>query len=233
MSEKHDIYSIVYPLAKRTLDNRFPRTVTGLENIPDTPALYTPNHLRFVDSFLVSTSYTEATARPMRFGAKQEYFNGDGIDNHGKLGHVMKWFVENTHAIPVDRDNKNIRAFFDLQDGVRERIEAGDSVAFHPEGTRSLDGRLNKFRSGAARIALALSIPIVPVGIVYEPRSYSRRTDVSVKFGVPIMPEEYDKYPYVDLAKSKKAAALSEELECRVATLSGQRRSHEFAAIPS
>lgn len=231
MSEKHDVYNMVYPMAKFAMDRKYPRNVTGTENIPDEPAMYAPNHLQFVDSFLVATSYTEATDRAMRFGAKQEYFDGDGIDNHGKLGHVMKWFVENTHAIPVDRDAKNPRAFFALQDAVRERIEAGDSVALHPEGTRSLDGRLNRFRSGAARIALALDIPIVPVGLVYEPRSYSGKTDVSVKFGVPVMPEEYRDQPYVDLANGQRAKALSEEMELRVAMLTGQQRSHEFASV--
>lgn len=229
MSKKRDVYQVVYPVAKFMMDRKYPRIVEGQENIPDRPAIYAPNHLQFVDSFLAATSYTEATGAAMRFGAKREYFDGKGIDNHGKLGRAMKWFVENTEAIPVDRDASNPRAFFALQEAVQERIEAGDSVALHPEGTRSLDGRLNRFRSGAARIALALEVPLVPVGIVYTPRIHGKRTDVQVLFGEALTPDEYTEPPYRDLPRAKKAAALSEEIESRVSALTGQERSHEFA----
>ena len=45
-------------------------------------------------------------------------------------------------------------------------LKAGDLVAVYPEGTRSPDGRLYRGRTGAARLALAAGVPIIPVGMI-------------------------------------------------------------------
>jgi 1-acyl-sn-glycerol-3-phosphate acyltransferase len=47
----------------------------------------------------------------------------------------------------------------------RERIVGGTSVLFFPEGTRSDDGRLRRFKRGAFRFAIDSGLPILPVTV--------------------------------------------------------------------
>ncbi|MGH7218175.1 MAG: lysophospholipid acyltransferase family protein [Candidatus Microsaccharimonas sp.] len=229
--EKADFYKGLYPIFKFGLDMKFDREVSGTENIPDQPAIYAPNHIRLADSPLVAASYTEATGLPMRFVAKQEYFDGKGINDNGKFGKTMQWLMEHSYMIPVEREGKNPRAFQQLQTTVGARIEHGDAVALHPEGTRSDDGKLHKFKSGASRIAIALSVPIVPVGLVYTEYSNRRKTHVAIEFGQPIMPEEYKTLPYSLFPARQKAEHFIQVAEDRVADITGMPQSGIFAQL--
>ncbi|WAC90255.1 lysophospholipid acyltransferase family protein [Mycobacterium sp. Aquia_213] len=44
-------------------------------------------------------------------------------------------------------------------------LKAGRAVVIYPEGTRSTDGTIGEFRSGALRLARDCGVPIVPVAI--------------------------------------------------------------------
>ena len=45
-------------------------------------------------------------------------------------------------------------------------LAAGRTVVIYPEGTRSTDGRIAEFRSGAIRLARDCGVPIVPVAVL-------------------------------------------------------------------
>lgn len=45
----------------------------------------------------------------------------------------------------------------------RRTIDSGGSILFFPEGHRSRDGHLQRFYSGAFRLALELNVPLVPL----------------------------------------------------------------------
>lgn len=45
----------------------------------------------------------------------------------------------------------------------REHLAAGSSILLFPEGTRSPDGRLRRFKAGAFELALAARAPILPI----------------------------------------------------------------------
>jgi 1-acyl-sn-glycerol-3-phosphate acyltransferase len=70
-----------------------------------------------------------------------------------KIGHVF-----------INRKNKQA-AIASLEDA-KKRISGGTSIFFFPEGTRSDDGKLMKFKKGAFRMALDMDLPILPVTIV-------------------------------------------------------------------
>ena len=46
-----------------------------------------------------------------------------------------------------------------------ERLREGSSVYFFPEGTRSMDGKVKKFKPGAFILAHKLKLPIIPIAI--------------------------------------------------------------------
>ena len=229
--EKMDFYKPLYPIARELYDHKYDRAVVGSENIPDGPAVYAPNHIHFDDSPLVAIAYTEATGVPLRFGAKREYFDGKGIDDHGKYGRIVRWVMEHGRMISVDRENTGLRTFQELQQSSARALERGDAVALHPEGTRSEDGRLHKFKAGAARIALMSTVPIVPVGLVYESYSNGRKTHADIIFGEPLTPEDYSRWPYAAMPTKLKTEAMIQEVENRVAALTGMEQTGTFAVL--
>jgi 1-acyl-sn-glycerol-3-phosphate acyltransferase len=65
--------------------------------------------------------------------------------------------------IPVDRRNRE-QALEAVEKGV-EALKAGKSFLVYPEGTRSPDGRLQRFKKGVFVMALKAAAPIVPISI--------------------------------------------------------------------
>lgn len=222
-----DFYPALYPVFNHVLSRMFDRTIEGAENIPDEPVIIAANHLKMVDSPLIAAAYTKQTGRPVRFGAKKEYFDGRGIakpDEVPRYGRSIRWFMKHTHMVSVDREIKSPAAFKEFETQMSARLHYGDSIALHPEGTRSLDGRLHKFRTGAARLALSNEVALQPVGLVYT-ETTGQKPAVAIRFGEPIFPDEFQHY-------RRNAALLSDGLERRVAELTHQRRSNTFGIIP-
>lgn len=228
ISREKDYYGKLVPVARVAMDMVYNRKIEGLENIPDEPAIYAANHVKFADSILMALAYTGHTGKAMRFGAKKEYFDGKGINNKGQFGRLARLLVENTHQIPVVRQGGSREDFSNFSEAIAEAVEYGDSIGIHPEGTRSSDGRLHTFRHGVARIALEHSLPIVPVGITYdEPIPLLREAKIS--FGEPIMPEEYSQMPLKVMPNKLKVGYISSQVENRVADLTGQERAGKIA----
>lgn len=123
----------------------------GFERIPaDGPAIVCANHLSFLDSALLLFT----SPRPIAFLGKAEYMKS----------WPSRLLFPALGMIPVERSSRSgsrtaLAAAADV-------LRAGGLVGVFPEGTRSRDGRLGRGRTGAARLALSVGCPIVPVGIV-------------------------------------------------------------------
>jgi 1-acyl-sn-glycerol-3-phosphate acyltransferase len=130
--------------------------VTGAENVPRTgPAIIAANHLSASDEV-----FTPITARrQVVYFAKAEYFVGRGV-----RGRLIAWVFTEFGLVPVDRDNP--RAAASTIDVGAELLAAGKVLGIYPEGTRSPDGRMHKFRTGVARLALRTGAPVIPVGLI-------------------------------------------------------------------
>ena len=76
---------------------------------------------------------------------------------------VMGWLMRLADDIPVDRADPSSRASVLLR--AQDKIEAGVSVMFFPEGTRSRDGRLKTFYDGAFLLAIEAGVPVLPLAI--------------------------------------------------------------------
>jgi 1-acyl-sn-glycerol-3-phosphate acyltransferase len=79
--------------------------------------------------------------------------------------------------------------------GLARYLRRGRVVVVFPEGTRSRDGDLGRFRSGAFRLAAAAGVPVVPAAVVgtadvlpVAGRVLPRRRPCEVRFGDPVEP---------------------------------------------
>jgi len=170
---------VVAPLGRLVYRPR----VEGRHHVPKQgPVIFASNHLSFIDSIAIPV----AAPRPVHFLAKASYFDGPGMK-----GWFSKQFFLSIGAIPVNRGAG--QAALDALDQQRQLLDQGSAVALYPEGTRSLDGRLYKGRTGVAFLALQTGAPVVPVGLLGTDRVMpvgakrpSLRERVTVRFGEPL-----------------------------------------------
>jgi len=129
---------------------------TGQHNVPASgPLIIAANHLSACDEV-----FTPITAgRQVLYFAKAEYFRMPGL-----RGALTAWTFSQLGQVPVDRDDPRAAAST-IDVGVR-LLATGKALGIYPEGTRSPDGRLHKFRTGVARLALRTGVPVIPVGLV-------------------------------------------------------------------
>lgn len=66
--------------------------------------------------------------------------------------------------IPIVRSRG--RSKLKMMDKAENAVKAGNSVILFPEGTRTADGSLQTFKTGAFRLALDTKSPILPIAII-------------------------------------------------------------------
>ena len=159
-------------------------TVTGVENLPVTGgAVVAINHTSYFDfTFAGLPAYKQKRGRKVRFMAKKEVFD------HKITGPIMR----SLRHIEVDRGSGS--ASFEQ---ACQALKAGELVGVYPEATISRSFEIKEFKSGAARMAIAADVPIVP-HIVWgaqriwtkgHPKNMRRpKVPISVAVGEPIAP---------------------------------------------
>ena len=121
----------------------------GVQHIPAAgPLLIVPNHVMFADPVLVSIPI----CRPVYYMAWDALFRVPGL----------AWLIRRLRAFPVEIESADPKA---AREAVR-LLQAGEAVMIFPEGGRSPDGRLQRFKPGAFRLACSLDVPVLPVTIV-------------------------------------------------------------------
>jgi 1-acyl-sn-glycerol-3-phosphate acyltransferase len=159
---------------------------TGLEHVPARGAtLLAFNHVSPLDGPALAIAFTGRTGRPVRFLVAAEFFRRRF---HG-------WVLRTFDQIPIRRGEGDGAAL----DAALDALRTGSVVAIAPEGAVNVDPeRLQRIRSGIARLALPTGAPIVPVGIwgtqTRWPRGgvrWSRpaRPVLVIAFGPPILPD--------------------------------------------
>ncbi len=95
----------------------------------------------------------------------------------GKLPLQLRWIIKaEINKIPIFGyalgrlghvyiNNRNRKDIFLSLEAAGKKIRDGASVVIFPEGTRSTDGRLQRFHNGGALIAIRSGIPILPVTV--------------------------------------------------------------------
>jgi len=179
--------------------------IEGIERLdPQQTYIFAGNHCSQYDIFAFQGYFPH----DFRWIAKKELFR---IPLFGQAMHRVGY-------IPIDRSHGR-QALKSLDEAAR-RIAAGSSVLIFPEGTRSADGRLSEFKTGAVLLAIKAGVPIVPLGfngsyeVLGKGRILPRSGEITIRIGQPLATGHF---------KSADKQALAGELHAAVAALLDER----------
>jgi 1-acyl-sn-glycerol-3-phosphate acyltransferase len=165
--------------------------VVGAERVPASGgAILVANHESIWDPFVLGV----ATPREIHYLAKAELFRW----------RPLAAALRSLNAFPVERGSGDLGAIGEAA----RRLRRGELLGVFPQGT-SRPERQNGWHRGAARLALATGVPIVPIRLTGT-RPLPWRTRIRIVVGEPIA---------VDRARATiaTARALTERLEQAVA----------------
>jgi 1-acyl-sn-glycerol-3-phosphate acyltransferase len=149
----------------------FRMRVYGAEHVPSTgPAVIASNHIAGIDVVMLG----HASPRTLRYMAKAELFT---------YNRALTWMLRHAGAFGVRRGESDLEALR----LARRVLRAGHPLGVFCEGTRQPSEEIGRVQPGAALIALAEGVPIVPAviqGTIYIKRSL--RSPVTVMFGPPL-----------------------------------------------
>jgi len=156
--ERRPIAAPVLFIIARLLRSLLARVrVRGIENLPASGAyIISPNHQSYLDPFLMCSALPYRVFKRLYFVGAVEYFETS----------FTRWFARVANLIPVDPDSNLVPAMKAGAFGLKyDKV-----LVLFPEGERSIDGTVKKFKKGAPILAQHMRVPIVPVAIkgVYE-----------------------------------------------------------------
>ena len=206
---------MAYPIGKRIIlpiVNFWIKKVNGLENAPKKgPFIIAANHASYIDHLIIVCIFVKHTNQKVHFLSKKEHF-----DNLLKEA----WHTY-AGAIPLDREKGGKEA---LRLAIKS-LNQGKIIAIHPEGTRSLTGKLMKGKTGVAQLILKAKVPVVPVGLIgtFEILPKGKYTPKLKKATMNIgKPMYFNKYYNLPITKKLLREATTKVMK-KIAKLSNQR----------
>lgn len=157
--------------------------VRGREHLPAAePCLLCANHTSHADTFALACATGPASRRLVFLGARDYFWR---FRWRRLLVQRLICLVEFERGSTMAAARANLRTLGACRDD-------GRIIVLFPEGTRSADGALRPFKSGAAMFADRLGLRIVPCridgahAILPKGRSWPRRHRLRVTFGAPL-----------------------------------------------
>lgn len=156
--------------------------VRGRDNLPDGPAILAPKHQSTWETFAFPT----LMPRPLCYVFKRELL----------MIPFFGWAMGRLDMIHIDR-SKRTEAWNKVAEQGRRFMAEGHWVIMFPEGTRTPRGSQGQYKAGAARLAVATGVPIVPIAVT-SGRCWPRKQFVltpgvvDISIGKPIAPEGRD-----------------------------------------
>jgi 1-acyl-sn-glycerol-3-phosphate acyltransferase len=180
--------------------------IEGTEHIPlQGGAVLASNHIGYLDfTFCGLAAYPRK--RLVRFMAKESVFR------HPVSGPLMRGM----HHIPVDRA-AGAAAF----DAALHALKEGEIVGVFPEATISRSWMVKELKTGAARMAQAADVPILPMALWGSQRVYTkgRRPElrrgkaVTIAVGEPFRPDPTADPAEVTAEMGRRISALLDHLQ--------------------
>jgi 1-acyl-sn-glycerol-3-phosphate acyltransferase len=182
--------------------------VFGVDNLEGVrgPVMFISNHSSHIDATILMVTLPKKWREKTATAAAKDYF-------------FDVWWRSTFTAL--------VYAGFPVERGAGERatnkakqlIRDGWNIIVFPEGTRSTDGWLQRFRHGTSRLALEMKMPVVPIAIIgaYEAMPKGRfwpkpgRPPIRVRYGKPLLPREGETHQQLSLRMQQAVAELFDE----------------------
>ena len=169
--------------------------VMGKENLPKYgPYILCCNHSSYLDAFVLLSGLSNQTALETYFVGLKEIFDHP----------ALRWSIRFARVIPIDPTTELVRAM----QAASFVLRRNKILCIFPEGQRSIDGEIKRFKKGIGIIAKELDAIIIPVAIegAYQawPRTatFPKSFPIEIIFGKPVH--------YRDLVTSEVSGADDE-----------------------
>src|SRR5919204_977449 len=170
------------------------------------PVMFVSNHSSHLDTPLILCSLPSSWRDRTAVGAAADYF----FDVAWRAASTA--LVFNTFPIERQGSGRGI-------DTARRLVGEGWNLLVFPEGTRSRDGWVQRFRHGTARLSIECALPMVPIAIRGAFGAMPRgrawpvrgRHPVSVRFGPPLRPRRGEDHRELSVRLAQAVARLWDE----------------------
>ncbi len=170
------------------------------------PVMFISNHTSHLDASLILTTLPRRWRDRTATAAAKDYF----FDVWWRSAFTALVYA----GFPVERgagERATLKA--------KELIRDGWSIIVFPEGTRSQDGWVQRFRHGTARLALEMDMRVVPIAIIGayaampKGRSWPKpgRPPIRVRYGPPLYPRDGETHQAFSLRMQRAIAELFDE----------------------
>ena len=123
----------------------------GNKKLPSSPCIIVANHRCAIDGFLITYNFSRKENKDIFFFAKEKHWRTK----------IAQFFARKNNIILMDI-NKNVRQSLQEMCAV---LKKGKNIVIFPEGTRSRDNKMKKFKETFAILSKELNVPIIPVAI--------------------------------------------------------------------
>ncbi len=157
--------------------------VKGEENIPEGQVVFTPNHVSYLDPFVLASALKNERLKNTFWA---------GLRRAALRNPLNRAVSRLAKTIPVDPR----KGVFSALASAAIVIKRGDSLIWFPEGRRSPSGELQSFRPGIGVLLERYEVPVVPVFIRGTQKAMPvgkiipTPAKVVVAFGEPVFPEQ-------------------------------------------
>ncbi|WP_369085918.1 lysophospholipid acyltransferase family protein [Metamycoplasma spumans] len=181
--------------------------VEGFENVPNGPCLIIPNHSTYLDALIMlSALYNHGdghkTSKVVNFVARVEAQRKKSVKKIAEFA--------DTHFIDPSKPREALTILSEFGKFVKKNKSSGVIFA---EGTRTKDGKIGQFNSGAFKLAQSSFLPIIPTTInnAANALDWNRKEKivVTVTFHKLIKSQTFQTIPTKTLAEQVKNIVAS------------------------